>query len=405
MGLGKTAQLIRACDLVQAERVTVVCPAILLENWRREYGRFSYVGLPVMLLRTGKDKVPAGPSVVIVSDALVHSDKVRKQLLDRAGDVLIIDEAHRVKDRRAQRTKATLGKWGLCHKVEHTWLSSGTPALNHAGEMYPFCVAAGLWKGPYDAPVGSFVLEYCETVRTQYGLKILGNRNADKLRALMAPVLLRRTLDDVPLDLPELLEPQTLYVQGDAKLLQDIEPETLEAIEHARLTGDWSLRETPAIATARRIIGAAKAGAVADLAKLELDAGLDRLLIFGIHRSFFDVLARELAAYGVGLLNGDTPKPERERLVNDFQNPAGTTRILLCQITVAGAGLNLTAASRVMMGEWAWTPAENDQAIARSHRRGQTRPVRVSYVSIAGSVDGRVSTAEGDKRKRLLELY
>ncbi|MEI7652610.1 MAG: SNF2-related protein, partial [Verrucomicrobiota bacterium] len=103
MGLGKSCQTILAADMIGARDILVVCPASVRVNWEREFERFSPMYRPCTVLMSGKDKLPAGGVVICSYDMLQSFNHLLKA---RQWDVLVLDEAHYLKERSAQRTRA-----------------------------------------------------------------------------------------------------------------------------------------------------------------------------------------------------------------------------------------------------------------------------------------------------------
>lgn len=401
MGLGKTAQIIRASDCL-AEPLTIICPAILRRNWAVELDKFSFRGREVFRVNHGKAIIPPGATVVC-SYTLATAPKIKAQLLARRGQVMAFDEAQALKTPRAQRTKAILGRTGIALSASRAWFSTGTPTPNHPGEAYTFFVAAGIFQGTYE----NFLERFCERRETPFGLKIVGAKNVEEFKRLRAPVYLRRTFDDVGYTLPHLAEPTVIEVDGDTAMLGECDPATLQSIAEASRNGDWSLPDVPSVSTIRRVIGTAKSRAMVDILRMEVEAGETRIICFALHRDLIAAIKQGLAAAGINCasLDGAASPNERARAEDAFQSDAPAPMVLICQIQAASAGLNLTAANRIIFAEWSWTPADNDQAIARAQRRGQTRPVRVSYVSISDSVDKDVVRTNERKRTTLAPLY
>lgn len=109
--------------------------------------------------------------------------------------------------------------------------------------------------------------------------------------------------------------------------------------------------------------------------------------------SFFrDVLDRTVDALGdqvIGQINGSVPASERQALVDRFtEHPEPC--VLVSQIEAGGVGLNIQTASVVIITEPQWKPSTEEQAIARSHRMGQTRSVEVHRLLSEDSVDERM---------------
>lgn len=395
-GVGKTAQLVHAFDVAGARRGCIVCPPILRENISREFETWGLFGEPVHIIRSGKDEIPRN-GIIAVSYNLASNPDIQKKLLKRGGELLACDEAHALKEPGAKRTKALLSAKGIARGYDRMAWLTGTPAPNNASEFYTFAKAAGVWHGNQSA----FISEFCTTIHTPFGDKITGNRNPEGLKALLAPVMLRRTVIE---GLPP-LRLATLPVEGDTRALNNaMDIETRQAIEAAAAAEDFSFLETPFIATIRRLAGIAKAASVAEMAKHELENGEPKIVLFAYHKDVIATLAAALSEYNPGILDGATPEKQRQRRIDDFQQ-GGVSRVIICQTQSASEGLTFTAAKRIIIAEPSWTPKDNEQMIRRVYRRGQKHPVRASMATLAGSIDDQIVRANERKIKSLSEIF
>lgn len=399
MGIGKTAQAVHCADITGARRVTVLCPPALCKNWAREFAMWSYVGYATDIASDGRHTFRDGDGVAICSYPLTLNASIHSQIAARGGDLLILDEAHRLKNPAAKTTCAVLGKSSLARHFDRVLFLSGTPAPNDPSEFYPFLKTAGAWTGNLTA----FQSVFCDVVETEYGTKIVGARNVPLLKKLLEPLMLRR--GEVR-GLPP-LHTDVIAVSGSAGAIADLEaaipPGVAASLTAAAEAGDWQFFDQSHVATIRRLTGIAKAPQAADVILAELRAH-GYALAFAVHSPVIDTLSARLAAAGVphGILDGRTSKIQRQRHVDEFQ--AGTLRALICQIQAAGEGLTLTRASRVLMVESAWTPAANDQCIARAWRRGQQSPVHASFLALGQSFDAAIASALARKSATLAQI-
>ena len=134
--VGKTAAAIAGADIISARRVLVVCPAIVRPNWEREFRKWQMLMRTTGLIMTSKDRPTE--DVAIVSYELLSSRPVLLALLAVDWDLMIVDEAHAVKNPSALRTMCLYGgdctaTKGLASKAKRVWLLSGTPIPNSAG--------------------------------------------------------------------------------------------------------------------------------------------------------------------------------------------------------------------------------------------------------------------------------
>lgn len=130
--------------------------------------------------------------------------------------------------------------------------------------------------------------------------------------------------------------------------------------------------------------------------------GGEKTLVFSLWTSFLDLLEIPLRGDNFCYLrfDGATPPAERDDNVRLFQDPSSGVQILLVSLQAGNAGLNLTAASHVIMLEPFWNPFVKDQAVDRAHRIGQRRPVTVYRLLVPDSVEDRI--LELQERKRAL---
>ena len=430
MGLGKTAQAITACDLLDARRVLVLCPAIARVNWMREWSRFSKRSLScTVYLKTADARTSSRSDVTICSYDLASGTELSSALSAESWDVCVLDESHYLKNRRAKRTQAVLGRiFGQCTAV---WALSGTPAPNNSAELWPLLHAFGVYPQDY----WSFVRRYCVFRTTPFGVQITGGRNIPELKRLIAPILLRRRKEAVLTQLPKILFTNVAIEATEipaAKLINEYWPNYKtfaperqvsvlqeDLVEQSRvletLVKDIGFRRETSIdilrgvdhkvKSLRRWIGIRKAPNVLKTIRAELDAGAyDKIVIFGVHKTVLEIMHDGLADYGSVLIYGGTPAAKRDRLVRRFQTEP-RCRVFVGQVVAAGTAITLTAAHHVAMVEADWTPATNQQAVMRVHRIGQKHPVLCRFFGLAGSLDEQIQRVLRRKTKTLVELF
>lgn len=425
MGLGKTAQAIAACDLIGAKRIVVLCPAVAKVNWAREINKWSKRLLSVCIL-TGKGHASAPPDQadVVIANYDILTRRHVKAALNNPWDVLICDESHMLKSIEAGRAHVVFGKGGLVHKADRTWMLSGTPAPNHAGELWiPLCVF-GKTKLKYDA----FVNRYCHVYHGAHGVKITGNRaeRLPELKTLLSEITMRRTLKTAGLELPP-IDVQTIFVEAGEVDVMRWFPAIVERFHDERqirkVVASYCLRDEKAIsgaldedtlgdaskmfkdtATLRRYVGLQKTPAAGAMVAAELEAkAYNKIVIFAQHKGVIDELTEMLANWKPVVLYGGTPEGKRQERIDRFQKDPDC-HVFIGQTIAAGTAITLTAADQVMLLEQDWVPANNAQAIKRCHRIGQDRPVLVRVVTLADSIDERIQSALTRKTRGLIEL-
>lgn len=402
MGLGKTLQAILACDQVNARKVLVICPASARINWKREFQRFQLIRREVTIIASGHDR-PQNIEVVIVSFDLVTQEEVHAFLMDRRYDVLIIDESHFLKNRKAKRTQAILGpacdrQAGLAGRAGWIFALSGTPAPNNPAEIWPVIHALfpqAITRNDQVMDYWTFLNRYCTWREGPHGVQITGGRNLAELRKRLAPHFLRRKKAEVLSDLPPIrFETIPLSPEGMLRELWALEdgPEgdaIRTVLEQAKGDGDFTSIAMH-VAKLRRVTGLAKVQPVLSLVRDEMDAGLKKIVLFAHHREVIQGLEEGLHAFGVVSLHGGRSNGQRQAAIDSFQNDPAT-RVFIGQLSAAGTAITLTAASHVLFAESSWVPADNAQAAMRCHRIGQRNSVLVRFVTLAGSLDERIT--------------
>ena len=393
MGLGKSAQAIEAANLVGAKTVVVICPAIARVNWRREFEMWG-----------------RGERELIVEsfDKIATRPDLRKQLAAMAPDVLIVDEAHYLKTRTAKRTKALYGlgckNTGLAATAKYVWLLTGTPCPNDAGELWPHLRA--LWPRLIaEKNYIEFIERYCVTQKGLYGLKILGNKNAPELRAILGKIMLRRKADEVLKELPP-ISWHVVPVEPDHVLKDLLKFEQTEEVIALRqsLEDGFIPTDTIAMATLRRLTGESKARIAASMIRDELEAGAyGKIVVFVQHIDLGKTLTELLSDLGTIFLNGSTTTTMRQRYIDEFQQDAAK-RVFIGQLQACSTAITLHAASQVLFVEQSWVPADNAQAAKRCHRIGQTLPVFVRTLALSKSIDEAVARVLARKSQAISEL-
>ncbi|MEW2049187.1 DEAD/DEAH box helicase [Streptomyces sp. NPDC005476] len=406
MGLGKTITVI-ALHLKRArtEPTLVVCPASLLGNWQREINRFA-PGVPVRRFH-GPDRSLAGLSGGFVLTTYGTMRSAAPTLAGQPWGMVVADEAQHVKNPYAATAKA-LRTIPTPARVALT----GTPVENNLSELWALLD----WTTPgLLGPLKSFRARHARAVENGED-----EQAVERLSRLVRPFLLRRKKSD-PGIVPE-LPPKTEtdhpvpLTREQAALYEAVVRESLLTIETAdgiarrglvlKLLGALKqICDHPALYLKEETapVGDALAARSGKLALL--DELLDTLLaedgsalVFTQYVGMARLITAHLGARAipVDLLHGGTPVPERERMVDRFQD--GATPVLVLSLKAAGTGLNLTRAGHVVHFDRWWNPAVEEQATDRAYRIGQTQPVQVHRLITEGTVEDRIAEMLQAKR-------
>ncbi|QDE86674.1 helicase SNF2 [Myxococcus xanthus] len=406
MGLGKTLQV--ACFLT-LRRMTlheqlppgtrlkpqlVVCPTILLENWRQELERFFVESTWEPFILHGASLEAVKRDGELNGAFLSRQDLVltnyetlgayQRSLLKVDFDVVVFDEAHNLKNPDTLRSRAARAL-----KRSFAVGLTGTPVENELLDVWAIYDALQCRQPRVFGTRAAFREEHqgeeaIETLRQRLDYPSLGC------------TLLRREKAEALKDLPP-KRPQCRKVEMTE---EQESQERLIARQMSSRGSLWALSalqklyQHPALLTDTRGLSSVTALRESPKTRLCLElleeiesqgggAGAEKALVFVLSRAMQDLLAQLIAERfrlgRVDIINGE-PDSRKAALQNiDAFSRAKGFQVLILSPLAAGAGLNIVAANHVIhYGRW-WNPAKEDQATDRAHRIGQVRPVHVYY--------------------------
>ncbi|HWG26468.1 DEAD/DEAH box helicase [Actinospica sp.] len=359
MGCGKTVEAIAALAHLRAggaRHFLVICPASVLVNWMREVA--SHSSLRAHRLHGSKREagvrawIRGGGVGVTTFEALQGLELPR----DVTVSMLVVDEAHYVKNPDTLRS-AAVRAW--TDRVERVLFLTGTPMENRVeefrnlvGYLQPELVGS---IGEIDAVAGS-----------------------EAFRRAVGPAYLRRNQEDVLSELPELVQVDEWCECG---------PEDEEAYREAVAARNFMAMRRAAYASGDPAVSA-KLRRLVEIVD-EAEANGRKVVVFSYFRDVLDLVCETLGERAVGPLTGGVPPTRRQEMVDGF-SAAKRHAVLASQIQAGGVGLNMQAASVVILCEPQVKPTLETQAIARAHRMGQIRRVQVHRLLAADSVDQRM---------------
>lgn len=398
MGLGKSIQT--AVAIPPKAPVVTICPASLKTSvWGKETAKWRPDLSVSILSGRGSFYWPEPGQMVVANYDILPAGAVEKKVdlftkgntEPAKGTVLIADEAHALKNKKALRTKSFRLMRDAVFKADgKVWLLTGTPLLNNPTELWNLLDLCGCSEEVF-GHFGKF-LKLFGGKKGLYGVKFDGEISKEVPQALRKAILHRRREEVLP-DLPT-------KIWNDIKV--ELDPEVAkiadEAIEAARAKGiDFeSLSEEVALtklagaafekmSAARSALAKAKIPAMLEQVQVYEDSG-EPVVVFSYHRDPVDILADRP---GWAVITGDTKDTDRAQIVTDFQG--GRLKGLAATIQAGGTGLTLTKAHQMIFVDLAWTPALNKQAEDRCCRIGQTRGVIVNRLIADHAIDERVA--------------
>jgi len=398
MGLGKTIQIL---SLLSARPVTdkpslVVCPASVVPVWREEIAKF-FPELLVDTLKSGHDFSTRSDSVIWLA-SYTQLRKHRALLDQHDFTYVILDEGQFIKNPDAKVTQTCFAV-----KAKHRIVLTGTPLENRQLD---------LWS------IFRFLLPGLLGSRASFESALNNDREGTliRLRAQLAPFILRRTKREVAQELPQKVEMDLICPLTD-----------VQKAEYARICSEGLSRLGDDVGAAMR---EKSFGFLALLTRLRqtccdpdmlpwldaplADSGKINLLMeklvevvssghkVVIFSQFVLLLNRvrsaliqhfpDLARYELTGMTLDRQKP-----VHDFQVASGSA-VMLVSLKAAGTGITLHAADYVFLLDPWWNPAVEAQAVDRVHRIGQTNTVFVYRMVTAGTVEERIQVLKQSKR-------
>ena len=415
MGLGKTLQTLTH---IQAEKdsghadglpTLVVAPTSVVPNWIAEAQRFT-PSLRLLEL-TGSERKKYHASVpyadlVLTSFALLHRDIDRLQ--QHRFHMVVLDEAQNIKNPHAKVAQAAC-KLDASHRL----CLSGTPVENHLGELWSlmkFLMPGFLGKEQ----------AFNDTYRKPIEKDGDNDRAAD-LKGRVAPLILRRTKDQVAKELPPKTELvhlielhtgqkdiyETVRATMNKRVRQAIAARGMDGVQMVFLEALLKLRQ---ICCDPRLLADDFAQACEESAKLDfltdlLDVLIEegrRILLFSQFTTMLALIEKHLLACGIPYLKLTGSSKDRGALVETFQT--GEVPVFLISLKAGGTGLNLTKADTVIHYDPWWNPAAEAQATDRAYRIGQKNPVFVHKLLCQNTVEQRIHQLQQQKSQLAADL-
>jgi SWI/SNF-related matrix-associated actin-dependent regulator 1 of chromatin subfamily A len=393
MGLGKTTSTIIAALEANSKKVLIICPATLKINWKREIENYSDKSI---YIAEGKNFNTDADYVIINYDIIKNFHDPKKkddsEILKANFDLVIVDEAHYIKNGQAQRTKLIND---LVKTVDRLWLLTGTPMTSRPMDYFNLL---SLVDSPVSKNWMAYAIRYCQGYQFNVGGRkvwnITGASNLDELRERTAATILRRLKENV-LDLPDkIITP--VYLRLKSKNYEEVMGEYYDWYdknpdESKSLTVQFSK-----LTKVRQIIADEKISQTIEIAENIIEQ--DKKVI--IFCNFTDSLNKIIEHFGKSAvkLDGSMSKPERQRSVDEFQdNPK--VKVFVGNIKAAGVGITLTAAEAVIMNDLSFLPSDHAQAEDRAYRYGQKNNVLVYYPIFENTIEGVIYDILNNKKQ------
>jgi SNF2 family DNA or RNA helicase len=388
MGLGKTAQVIVSLRLLLhgglIRRVLVVCPKPLVINWTRELKTWaSDVPFEVIGGDTQTRKAQWFASrcpVKLINFELLTRDADFVSDPRVHFDVVVLDEAQRIKNREAKTAQVvrTIAR-------DRSWAMTGTPIENRVDDL-----------------VNIFAFVDPDRIPPETPPKLLPELTRD--------YILRRVKEEVATDMPPKV------VKDDFLELTPAQKASYEMAEKEGIIHLNELGDTITVQHVFELVMRLKQicnfdPATGDSAKLErlmadmqevADSGR-KAIVFSQWVEPLERLARALAPFGPLLYHGKVPHKDRQPILDRFKTDP-TRHVLLMSYGTGSVGLNLQFTNYVFLFDRWWNPAVEDQAINRAHRLGQKETVFVTRFVSQNTIEGRIAEVLEAKRQLFQEL-
>jgi SWI/SNF-related matrix-associated actin-dependent regulator of chromatin subfamily A-like protein 1 len=393
MGLGKTTSTIIAALESGSKKVLIICPATLKINWKREIENYSDKSV---YIAEGKNFSTDADFVIINYDIIKNFHDTKKkgdsQILDANFDLVVVDEAHYIKNATAQRTKLIND---LVKKVDRLWLLTGTPMTSRPIDYFNLL---SLIESPVAKNWMAYAIRYCQGYQFNVGGRkvwnVMGASNLEELRDRTAGLTLRRLKENV-LDLPDkIITP--VYLRLKSKMYEEIMGEYYDWYDKNPEESKSLTVQFTKLTKIRQVIADEKISQTIELAENIVEQG-KKVIIFC---NFTDSLNKICEHFGKAAVkvDGSMSKPERQHSVDSFQEN-DKIKVFVGNIKAAGVGITLTSAEAVIMNDLSFLPSDHAQAEDRAYRYGQKNNVLVYYPIFENTIEGIIYDILNNKKQ------
>ncbi len=382
-GLGKTAQAIVALRENQtAVPILIICPAQVKYQWQNQFNIW-WPGRKIQIITSSTEKILSTAEVVIINYDLLIRTKLFYQCKYRQW-LIVCDEAHRLKNRQAKRTKCILLDKGLRGNAKSIWFLTGTPVKNRPIDLFAMLhhCAIGLIT-PYHT-YEQFAFRYCGAYQTPFGLDVQGASRLPELHNRIKPFMLRRTKQEVLEELPA-RNIMKIEFEATKKVLAAIKAEEAATIE-ASGESDPQHFKLGEIIRIRQAVAKYKIPDAVEFIHDLLDSG-EKVVVFFHHHEILRQLCAAFEKTPHIFITGDDSAKRRQTKVDSFINEH--VPLFFGQMQACGEGVDglQHAASTCVFVEPSWSPTDIEQCVSRLERMGQKKVINAYILVIKGTIE------------------
>ena len=412
-GLGKTAQALIAAEIAGAFPLLVVVPNVVKTNWLREVRQWLPKRRPTVVHGDGVE-LNAFSDIFIVNYDILDRHVGWLSKFDFRG--MVVDEAHFIKNKDSQRSKHVQAVARTIRaRLRHPLLVAltGTPLINQIEDFRMIWQFLG-WIDD-KKPLGELMAKleatgltpadpgfFQEARKAVISMGIVRRRKRDVAADIPA-----RRIADIPVELDgeagrsivdaeralvgRLLERYDRVIAARGASVEGIDDDLVRLVCNSEVEETAQDDTGDNVFTLVRKIGQAKAVMAADYTA-QLARNVGKVVFFAKHIDVLDQALAHFAAAGITTtsIRGDQTTTARQAAIDAFTND-DAVQVIVCSLLAAGVGVNLQAASNVVLAELSWTSAEQTQAIDRVHRIGQELPVTAWRILAAQTIDTRIA--------------
>jgi SWI/SNF-related matrix-associated actin-dependent regulator 1 of chromatin subfamily A len=391
MGTGKTIQSIAACEIGNIYPLIVVCPAIAIRSWRKEFYKWA----PRRSSCSFATQYYSGEDICVINFEMVSKNLDALKRIGAKG--LIVDESHMVKNKSAGRTKVVRK---LSSGIEYRFCLSGTILENKPLDIVSQLRIIGRMNdfGGYQ----NYVRTYCDSKNTPFGTDNSGSSNLKRLnKKLLSTCMIRRKKKEIDKELKGKSEPKVIYCDidnGDSYEIAESDPVQWGVDERNRrrqvngMLFDFAKEEkVSSEAIDLAMIQALKTEAMRGKKKFAgdwVDMFMKRnkgkkLVVFSARTEMQLYLKRRFGA--LSILAEDSPgqKFKKYEMFQDNEE----YKLIVCSLKAANFNITLTKAHNSLFADLGWTSTIHDQAEDRLFRIGQKHFVNNYYILARNTIE------------------